>query len=206
MINQIAYSTDYYLLNEVIAFLKTKEEFGGLSNMAAKLYPIVVNGIDIDNTEILYQLCRFPNNPEIQSNILNNKSPMGAKMTAKKYRKEYTRTDFEHVKVDIMYWCLQVKLACNPLTFGLLLQSTGDKKIVEISSKDTFWGAQISKDNNNLLVGQNILGKLLMELRNYYRVNKNSTALLKVEPLNINNFKILGQQITVVTNSQLTKC
>jgi hypothetical protein len=45
-----------------------------------------------------------------------------------------------------------------------------------------------------------------MELRNYYRVNKNSTALLKVEPLNISNFKILGQQITVVTNSQLTKC
>lgn len=205
MINQPSYSTDQYLFNDVIAFHKTKEAFGGLSNMAAKLYPIVVNDICIDNTEILYQLCRFPNNPEIQREILKNKSPMGAKMTAKKYRKEYTRADFESIKVEIMYWCLSVKLAHNPFTFGLLLDNTGDKKIVEISRNDPFWGAQFSKANPNLLIGQNILGKLLMELRGFYRSNKGSTSILKVEPLIINDFKILGQDITVVTNNQLTK-
>jgi predicted NAD-dependent protein-ADP-ribosyltransferase YbiA (DUF1768 family) len=79
-----------YNLNEVVSFLKTKEAFGGLSNMAAKQYPIYVNDTIIDNTEILYQICRYLNNPEIQSQILTNKSPMGAKMVSKKYRKEYT--------------------------------------------------------------------------------------------------------------------
>jgi ribA/ribD-fused uncharacterized protein len=203
MKKQMYITTEKYNLTEVVSFLKTKEAFGGLSNMAAKLYPIYVNNSIIDNTEILYQICRYPNNPEIQNQILINKSPMGAKMVSKKYRKEYTRFDFENVKVDIMYWCLRVKLACNPLNFGSLLESTGDKVIVEISRNDPFWGAQFSKDNSGVLVGQNILGKLLMELRSYYRLNKGKTTILKVEPLEIENFKLLGNSIDIVVNNVL---
>ena len=202
MKEQIDNTTNKYNLTEVVTFLKTKEAFGGLSNMAAKLYPIYVNDTLLDNTEILYQICRYPENPEIQSQILTNKSPMGAKMVSKKYRKEYTRSDFENVKVDIMYWCLRVKLACNPLKFGSLLESTGDKVIVEISRNDPFWGAQFYKDNSEILIGQNILGKLLMELRLYYRLNKGKTTILKVEPLDIENFKLLGNSIGVVVNNQ----
>ena len=203
MIELIDNTTNKYNLTEVVAFLKTKVAFGGLSNMAAKLYPIYVNDTIIDNTEILYQICRYPENPELQNQILSNKSPMGAKMVSKKYRKEYTRSDFENVRVDIMYWCLRVKLACNPLNFGSLLESTGDKVIVEISRNDSFWGAQFSKDTSGVLVGQNILGKLLMELRSYYRLNKGKTTILKVEPLVIENFKLLGNSIGVVVNNVL---
>jgi len=203
MIKTMDLETKKYNLDEVVAFLKTKEAFGGLSNMAAKLYPIYVNDTIIDNTEILYQICRYPDNPEIQSQILFNKSPMGAKMVSKKYRKEYTRSDFEDVKVDIMYWCLRVKLACNPLHFGSLLESTEDKVIVEISRNDPFWGAQFSSDTSGVLVGQNILGKLLMELRSYYRLNKGKTTILKVEPLKIENFKLLDKSIGVLVNNVL---
>jgi hypothetical protein len=102
-----------------------------------------------------------------------------------------------------MYWCLRVKLACNPLNFGSLLESTGNKVIVEISRNDPFWGAQFTKDNSGFLVGQNILGKLLMELRSYYRLNMGKTTILKVEPLEIENFKILGKTIGIVVNNKL---
>ncbi len=44
-------TTEKYNLTEVVSFLKTKEAFGGLSNMAAKLYPIYVNDTIIDNTD-----------------------------------------------------------------------------------------------------------------------------------------------------------
>jgi|688.fasta_scaffold70397_6 ribA/ribD-fused uncharacterized protein len=203
MLLSIDTSTEKYKLSEVVSFLKTKEAFGGLSNMASKLYPIYINGILIDNIEILYQICRYADYPDIQTQILNNKSPMGAKMVSKKYRKQYTRSDFENVKVDIMYWCLRVKLACNPLNFGSLLESTGNKVIVEISRNDPFWGAQFTKDNSGFLVGQNILGKLLMELRSYYRLNMGKTTILKVEPLEIENFKILGKTIGIVVNNKL---
>ena len=199
------YQTKTYDLSNVVSFLKTDEEYGGLSNMAAKRFPLIVNGIKIDNTEILYQICRFPNNVEIQQIILNEKSPMGAKMKSKKYRKEYTREDFELVKVDIMYWCLLVKLASNPMTFGRLLEKTGDKDIVEISKKDPFWGAKKDRDNERIVIGQNILGKLLMRLRTYYLENKSSTKILKVKPLEISNFLLLGNEILEVVNPVLIK-
>lgn len=34
-----------------------------------------------------------------------------------------SRTDFEEEKVAFMYWCLRVKLACNPNDFGHLLKN-----------------------------------------------------------------------------------
>ncbi len=49
MLLSIDTSTEKYKLSEVVSFLKTKEAFGGLSNMASKLYPIYINGILIDN-------------------------------------------------------------------------------------------------------------------------------------------------------------
>jgi hypothetical protein len=40
-----------------------------------------------------------------------------------------SRTDFEEEKVAFMYWCLRVKLACNPNDFGHLLKKLGTKPI-----------------------------------------------------------------------------
>ena len=42
---------------EVVVVYKTKEVFGGLSNMASG-YPLQINGVCILTTEALYQACR----------------------------------------------------------------------------------------------------------------------------------------------------
>ncbi|MGA7540777.1 MAG: NADAR family protein, partial [Steroidobacteraceae bacterium] len=134
-----------YLRDECVVFRKTKETWGGLSNMVAG-FPLSVAGVRILTSEALYQACRFPNRPDVQRAIVAAKSPMSAKMAGKPYRAE-TRSDWHQVRADVMRWCLRVKLKQNWTSFERLLRATGNRDIVEDSHKDTFWGAKASKEN-----------------------------------------------------------
>jgi ribA/ribD-fused uncharacterized protein len=190
-----------YYIDECVSFRKTNEEFGGLSNMASG-YPIVVNNIYIRTSEALYQAMRFPNHPEIQKEIIEQKSPMTAKMISKKYRKENNRIDWDFKRIAIMRWCLRVKLIQNQNTFGELLLKTNDKDIVEESKRDQFWGAK--KIDYEILEGINTLGRLLMELREIYKNYK----LDKIIPLNIVDFKLYGnliQDIVAIEDKEIFK-
>ncbi|RAR73755.1 NADAR family protein [Flavobacterium aciduliphilum] len=181
-------------------FLKVDTEWGGLSNMKGIIYPLLVNKRKILTSEALYQACRFPDFSEIQEDIIKQTSPMAAKMKSKPHRLKCTRADFEEEKIAIMYWCLRVKLACNPNGFGHLLKKTGNKPIVEVSHKDLFWGTKEDKNNPNIVVGANVLGQLLMELRSFYLDNQESKAYLTVAPLGIPNFKLFGEPIQAVVH------
>lgn len=178
-----------YNIGECISFKKTTEKFGGLSNMAGG-YSIVINGIFIRSSEALYQAMKYTNYPEIQMEIINQTSPMTAKMISKKY-KEYIRNDWENIKVPIMKWSLRIKLCQNINTFGKLLLETKDLSIVEESKKDKFWGA--TKINNSYK-GANVLGRLLMELRELFKQYHFDT----VSPLSLDNFCLNGKEITLV--------
>ncbi len=147
-------SEKIYNKNEVITFSKTTGEVGGFSNMASN-YSLFVNETNIANTEILYQVCRFPLFPKIQEEIVFQSNPMVAKQISRKYI-HYTRQDWEVVKFDIMRWCLQIKLLQNFDKFSNLLLSTDDTAIVEFSMKDNVWGAvPVGKD---LLKGKKCFG------------------------------------------------
>ncbi len=179
-----------------VTFRKTKEEFGGLSNMASG-FPLLVNGRTVLTSEALYQACRFPDHPDVQKEVLDQASPMGAKMVTRRggRRDRCSRPDWEQVNVTIMAWCLRVKLAQNLAPFYWLLQSSGDRAIVEWSHRDRFWGAV--EDEPGLLRGQNQLGRLLMILRDdaKSRWETDRGSLRTVEPLTIPNFTLLGEEI-----------
>jgi ribA/ribD-fused uncharacterized protein len=185
-----------YNANECCVFRKTKELYGGLSNMASG-FPLKVNGVQILTSEAIYQACRFPHLPDIQEKIIKEKSPMSAKMVGKPYRSN-SREDWDDTRIKIMRWCLKVKLAQNFFEFGKLLESTFDKPIVEDSSKDDFWGAIRDKQDENILKGTNALGRLLMELRQFYNEKRYSFEMFVVEPLNIPNFTLFGQIIDTI--------
>ncbi|RJQ44119.1 MAG: DUF1768 domain-containing protein [Gaiellales bacterium] len=154
-----------YRVADCVVFKKTNERFGGLSNMAPG-FPLVVNSVQIPTVEALYQACRFPHLPEVQRLIISQRSPMTAKMRSKPHRKN-SRSDWDQVRVAVMRWCLRVKLAQNWQKFGELLLATEDRSIVEESRKDDFWGAKPLEDG--MLAGRNVLGRLLMELREKLR-------------------------------------
>ena len=122
-----------------IVFRKTGERYGGLSNMAAG-FPLVVNGIQIRTSEALYQACRFPHLPDVQRLVIDQASPMAAKMRSKPFRKQ-SRPDWDTVRVKVMRWCLRVKLAQNWERFGALLKGTEGHPIVEEIGEGRFLGS-----------------------------------------------------------------
>ncbi|MFT6599466.1 MAG: ribA/ribD-fused uncharacterized protein [Alloalcanivorax sp.] len=185
-----------YVRSEVVVVYKTKEAFGGLSNMASG-YPLQINGVRILTAEALYQSCRFPHMPAVQREIIGQHSPMTAKMKSKPHR-EKSRSDWREIRYRVMRWCLRVKLAQNYEEFGQLLLATRNQPIVEQSRKDDYWGAKLLDDTGDKLVGQNVLGRLLMELRE--KLKGDTEGMLKtVPPLGIPDFMLLGKPIGTIT-------
>lgn len=183
--------TRTYSRKDSVVFLKTDAPFGGLSNMAGG-YPIHVNGVRILTSEALYQVCRFPHLPDVQKLIIGQISPMTAKMRSKPYRKD-SRPDWDQVRVRIMRWSLRMKLANNWNTFSALLLKSGDRPIVEESRKDAFWGAKVV-DDGDTLVGMNVLGRLLMELREQVK-QQGRDAALDIAPPDIPQFLLFGGRL-----------
>ena len=186
---KISFQIEVYDPALVVCFRKTKERFGGLSNMAGG-FPVDVDGIAIRTSEALYQACRFPDDPAVQRMIIAQRSPMTAKMKSKRHLPK-TRSDWETVRVEVMRWCVSVKLAQNWEKFERLLLSTGDAPIVEQSRRDVFWGAQRRPEG---LVGANALGRLLVGLREALK-GPGREDLKTVDPLRIPNFLLDGQPI-----------
>ena len=119
---------------------------------------------------------------------------MTAKMKGKPYR-HISRPDWDAVRVKIMRWCLQVKLAQNWDKFGELLLETEDMPIVEHSRRDDFWGAK--PIDSETLIGTNALGRLLMELRERLKYEP-PEALQYVEPLAIPEFLLYDLPIEAI--------
>jgi ribA/ribD-fused uncharacterized protein len=182
-----------YRRADCVVFQRTREAFGGLSNMATG-YPLRVSGVGILTSEALYQACRFPHMPEVQGIIIRQRSPMTAKMKSKPHRSQ-SREDWDSVRVAIMKWCLKVKLVQHWTAFGNLLLSTSDRPIVEQSRTDRFWGA-VAEPNGDILDGANVLGRLLMDIR--ARLKKDPSQFEIVSPVPISDFSLLGRPIEPV--------
>ena len=117
---------------------------------------------------------------------------MKAKEISRKYER-FVRDDWEKVKYRVMEWCLEVKLIQNWDTMANLLIETGNKDIVEYSVNDEIWGA---KRVGSTLVGQNAMGRLLMQVRaNYIEQGRQRYKLL---PPDVVGFLLFGYPIGTV--------
>ena len=150
-----------------ILITKVKEENGWLSCMSP--HPVTYNGKDYRTCEALFQALRFSKYPNIQEEIRNCQSPMGAKMIARKNRELLNRGkmwDESEGDIQLMKDCLLLKLEQHPgLKEKLVL--TGDAEIIEdCSTHDResarFWGA-VKKQGE--WIGKSNFGKLWMEIR-----------------------------------------
>jgi ribA/ribD-fused uncharacterized protein len=192
-----------YKRSECVILYKAKEEpYGCLINMAGG-YPLRANGIMIYTSEALYQACRFPDFPDIQREILGERSGMGPKMKSKKEGRRRllkeggkTRNDWEAVREPIMRWVLCVKLACNYRIISvLLLQARDHRSIVEFNPRDTVWGTKEAQDPQ-FLEGGNKMGLLWMEIRE--TVKNHPESLQVISPPPIENFLLLGNPVEIV--------
>ena len=147
-----------------------EQDFYVLSNFSA--FKINWKRHLFDSSEATYHWEKFPNNPEIQELIRNSKSAHESFKMSERY-KAFRRKDWDSVKVDIMRDILRAKVKQHEYVHRKLL-ATGDRELIEDSWRDTFWGWGPNKD------GQNMLGKLWMEVRAEIRKNELDEAQLIV--------------------------
>lgn len=154
---------------------KVKEKNGWLSCMSA--HPVIYKGKTFKTCEALFQWMRFEGYPDVQQLIFDQKSPMGAKMKARLHREKLGRgIRWDEADTDIprMKQCLELKLNQHPNLKQLLLETGSSEIIEDCTTHDResarFWGMVCKNDQ---WIGENILGKIWMEIRNSLQNNNN---------------------------------
>ena len=146
-------------------FRFTRDEWGVFSNFFPSIQAIDAAGHTFKTSEHLYQAAKFRGSPDIQARIAGASSASDA-ATAGRDTANTPDAGWSSRRIDAMRWVIRMKREANPDLVDAALQKTGDRPIVEYSRHDSFWGAQPQGDS---LVGQNVLGRLWMELRDHIR-------------------------------------
>jgi ribA/ribD-fused uncharacterized protein len=167
-------------ISDCVVFSKTKESFGGFSNMSPE-FPITVGSLEFPTSEHFYQSMKYVDHPSVQREIFGEKNPMLMKNKQKKHR-GLIRKDWEDLKEVIMEITVHLKLVSHWVKFGNLLIESGEKEIVEISKKDSFWGMIPQVSNNGILVGENKLGGILVRFRDLIRTEGTRSELVNWNP------------------------
>jgi predicted NAD-dependent protein-ADP-ribosyltransferase YbiA (DUF1768 family) len=180
--------------NEV-AFTRTGDTYLGLSNLAPG-FPVLLNGsIRIPTCEHLFQALKFPDSPELQRQILSQRTPVMARILAGRvHHKSRIRSDWKEIQMEVMAFCIRAKLIWNWVGFGNRLRESADKEILENSSKtDVFWGVVPTPDGHR---GLNHLGILLTGLRDEY-LSEDNAVLHLLTPPDL-GLKLCGEELKVV--------
>ena len=154
-----------YPAEQTVGFTSTAADWGIFSNFAKT--PMVVNGIEFVCVEQLYHYIRLSDEQE-RAEYLKLAPNMGLKMKAMAFAKRgVERSDWKEIAVDVMRFCLNHKCQASA-EFRKALADSGNKYIVEDESnrrkKPDSWGAVLDTVTNEYY-GKNIMGRLLMELR-----------------------------------------
>lgn len=147
----------------MIAFYVPADEFGFLCNFS-------LHGFTLDDrywrtVEHYFQAQKFAG-LDYEERIRTSRTPKDAKNLGQT-RKLPLRADWENVKVDVMRKALLAKFTTHA-DLGRGLLATADEALVENSPNDYFWGC------GQFGGGQNMLGKLLMEVRRVLRDDDHS--------------------------------
>lgn len=148
-------------------FKKVAEEYGWMGNMAP--YPIKFDGKVWRTSEALFQSMRFDDD-NVKEIIRGEKSPMGAKMKAKKNRDQMVVVPMSELDVENMRKCVKMKFDAHP-QLKRQLMNTKDSFIYEDignrnGERHKFWGAKKWSESEG--AGNNMMGKILMDLREEY--------------------------------------
>ena len=120
-----------------------------------------LDGHQWSTVEHYFQAQKFPTDPTLQQKIRHALTPTSAKRLGRT-KTSHFRSDWEHVKEDVMMRALRAKFTQNPDLQKLLLE-TGSEDLCEKNPSDSYWG--MGRSGN----GQNRMGVLLMMLREELR-------------------------------------
>lgn len=143
-----------------------EQDFYVLSNFSA--FHLHWRRIDFDTAEQAYHWEKFDSENfvgmEVQRKILLARSAYEAFKIAHDH-KRCQRVGWDAVKLNVMSNILRAKVDQHEYVRRKLMD-TGDRELIEDSWRDDFWGWGPNRD------GQNMLGKLWMEIRSELRIKQ----------------------------------
>jgi ribA/ribD-fused uncharacterized protein len=146
-----------------------EQDFYVLSNFSS--FNLLLYGVKFQTSEHAYHWQKFAGEPKcgnLCQQIAFAPSAHEAFKIAER-NKDKRRSDWDDVKVSIMRDILRAKARQHEYVRRKLL-ATGDRELVEDSWRDDFWGWGERRD------GQNMLGKLWMEVRSELRALQQDTS------------------------------
>ena len=154
-----------YARDQACCFRFTLQIWGEFSNFQPLATPIAAGPWTLVTAEHLYQACKFAGRPDVQQRIAEAPTPKDAAAIG---RTPGLGIDpgWNAQRVDVMRWVLRMKREANAAGIDAVLAATGDRPIVEVSTRDAWWGARPVADRYE---GSNVLGRLWMELREHLR-------------------------------------
>ena len=142
-------------MNKKILFYKPNEiPYGVFSNFSR--HAITLKSKTWPTTEHYFQAQKFADTPYEERVRLTESPRFAANMG--RNRSLSLRSDWEQVKDDVMRDAIRAKFTQYPDLKKILLD-TGDDEIVEHTTNDSYWAD--GGDGS----GKNMLGKILMEIR-----------------------------------------
>jgi len=142
-----------------IRFYGVSSAYGAFSNFAA--FPIIVDGVVYPTSEHYFQAQKFAGTPYAETIRRAPTATTAARLG--RSRRHKLRSDWEHVKREVMLRALRAKFARHESP-RLLLLGTGDARLVEHTHRDAYWG------DGGAGSGKNWLGRLLIRVREELRI------------------------------------
>ena len=154
-----------YNRDEVCSFRFTRAAWGEFSNFAPLAAPIAAGPWTFATSEHLYQAAKFAAAPDVQRRIAGAPTAREAAVIG---RGTAAGLDprWNGQRVNVMRWVLRMKREADAAGIDATLAATGERAIVEVSTRDPWWGAKPDGDRYR---GANVLGRLWMELRQQLR-------------------------------------
>ena len=147
-----------------IKFYTTKTKHGCFSNFSR--HPLILDGKFYPTSEHYYQSQKFATvDPAYAEEIRQAPNPKAAAELGRAQRTPAIRSDWETVKDDVMRKVVKHKFTVHEACRKVLL-STKNEELIEDSPVDSYWGC--GADGR----GKNMLGVILMELRDEFRKNQ----------------------------------
>lgn len=149
-------------MNRILFYRTNEVPYGSFSNFDTR-HPLVLLGLTWPSTEHYYQAMKFWGTDDVYAAQIRVAVKPRIAADMGRVRSHPLRADWEQVKDDVMRTAIFAKIAQHPDMKDLLL-STGDAELIEHSSNDNYWAD--GGDGR----GKNMLGKILMEVREECRI------------------------------------
>ena len=154
-----------YARTEVCGFRYSAAQWGELSNFFPLAVPIAAGPWRFATSEALYQAAKFAAHPDVQRRIAEAPTPRAAAAIGRTPGLGFY-AGWNAQRVDVMRWVLRKKREANRFAIDAVLLVSGHRPIVEVSTRDPWWGARPVAERYE---GRNVLGRLWMELRQHLR-------------------------------------